>query len=118
MSQTRRLLLALATVAISLICAHAAGLAQEDMTFKIYCARCHGDAGQGDGADAATLSTRPQNFSDCPAMSKITDDTMFKAIKDGGQAVGLPGDMPAWGSGLSDDEIHGLMKYARHFCQK
>lgn len=92
--------------------------AQVEMTYKIYCSRCHGDTGHGDGADAGTLSTHPQDFADCAAMAKISDDTMFKAIKDGGAAVGLAGDMPAWGSGLSDDDIHGLMKYVRHFCQK
>jgi mono/diheme cytochrome c family protein len=43
---------------------------------------------------------------------------MFKAIKDGGASVGVSGDMPAWGSGLSDDDIHGVMKYIRNFGKK
>jgi mono/diheme cytochrome c family protein len=92
--------------------------AQEDMTYKIYCSRCHGDSGQGDGADAGTLKTSPRNFTDCAVMGKVSDDTMFKAIKDGGASVGVSGDMPAWGSGLSDDDIHGVMKYIRNFCKK
>lgn len=95
-----------------------AAAAQEDMTYKIYCSRCHGDTGQGDGADAGTLKTHPRNFTDCAAMAKISDDTVFKAIKDGGASVGLSGDMPAWGGGLSDDDIHGVMKYIRQFCKK
>jgi cytochrome c oxidase cbb3-type subunit III len=74
--------------------------------------------GHGDGADAGTLTAHPRNFTDCAAMGKISDDTMFKAIKDGGAAVGVSSDMPAWGSGLSDDDIRGVMKYVRHFCQK
>ena len=92
--------------------------AQEDLTYKIYCSRCHGDAGHGDGADAGTLKAHPRDFTDCAGMAKIPDDTMFKAIKDGGAAVGVSGDMPAWGAGLSDDDIHAVMKYVRHFCQK
>jgi cytochrome c553 len=92
--------------------------AQADLTYKIYCARCHGDSGHGDGADAATFKTHPRDFSDCAAMTKISDDTMFKAIKDGGAAVGVSGDMPAWGAGLSDDDIHSVMKFIRHFCAK
>ena len=92
--------------------------AQADMTYKIYCARCHGAEGHGDGADAGTLTAHPRDFSDGVAMGKITDDTMFKAIKDGGAAVGVSGDMPAWGAGLSDDEIHAVMKYVRHFGPK
>lgn len=92
--------------------------AQDDMTYKIYCSRCHGDEGHGDGADGATLKAHPRDFTDCAAMGKISDDTMFKAIKNGGAAAGVSGDMPAWGGGLSDDDIHGVMKYVRHFCQK
>ncbi len=92
--------------------------AQADLTYKIYCSRCHGDNGHGDGADGGTLKTHPQDFTDCAAMAKISDDTMFKAIKEGGEGVHLSGDMPAWGGGLSDDEIHAVMKYIRGFCQK
>jgi cytochrome c oxidase cbb3-type subunit III len=88
------------------------------LTYKVYCSRCHGETGRGDGADAATLKTRPRDFTDCATMSKISDDTMFTAIKEGGAAVGLPADMPSWAAGLSDDDIHALMKYIRHFCQK
>lgn len=88
------------------------------LTYKVYCSRCHGDTGHGDGADAATLKTRPRDFTDCAAMSKISDDTMFKAIKEGGAAVGLPEDMPSWAAGLSDDDIRAVMKYVRHLCQK
>src|SRR5438132_25539 len=97
----------------------AAAHAQDSsLLFKIYCARCHGFSGHGDGPDAATLKTRPREFTDCKVMGAISDDTMFKAIKDGGAAVNLPNDMPAWAAGLSDDQIKSLMKYIRGFCQK
>lgn len=88
------------------------------LLFKVYCARCHGFEGHGDGADAGTLKTHPRDFTDCNLMRTISDDTMFKAIKDGGTAVNLPNDMPSWSAGLSDDQIHTLMKYIRGFCQK
>jgi len=88
------------------------------MTYKIYCSRCHGDEGHGDGPDAATLTAHPRNFTDCAAMAKIPNDTLFKAIKDGGAAVGISGEMPSWGTGLSGEDIKGMIKYVRHFCQK
>jgi cytochrome c oxidase cbb3-type subunit III len=88
------------------------------LLYKVYCARCHGFTGHGDGADAGTLKTAPRNFTDCKLMHTISDDTMFNAIKDGGAAVNLPNDMPSWSAGLSDDQIHALMKYIRGFCQK
>jgi nitrite reductase (NO-forming) len=42
----------------------------------------------------------------------------LEAIKDGGAAVNLPNDMPAWAAGLSDDQINTLTKYIRGFCRK
>lgn len=95
-----------------------AGAQEAPLLYKVYCARCHGFEGHGDGADAGTLKSHPRDFTDCKLMQTITDDTMFKAIKDGGAAVDLPNDMPSWSAGLSDDQIHSLMKYIRGFCQK
>jgi cytochrome c553 len=88
------------------------------LQFKVYCARCHGFVGRGDGADAGTLKTPPRDFTDCKLMRTIPDNTMFTAIRDGGTAVNLPNDMPSWSAGLSDDQIRTLMKYIRGFCQK
>jgi cytochrome c oxidase cbb3-type subunit III len=88
------------------------------MTYKIYCARCHGFNGAGDGPDAATLTPAPRDFANCAEMSKLSDATVFKAIKDGGAAVGLASTMPAWGVALSDDQIKELAAYVRTFCHK
>jgi mono/diheme cytochrome c family protein len=92
--------------------------ADASLDFKIFCARCHGEAGKGDGPDGATLATKPQNFTDCAPMGKLTDDVIFNAIKGGGSSVGLPADMPAWGEGLNDDQIKALVQYLRSFCKK
>ena len=51
-------------------------------------------------------------------MGKISDDTMFNVIKNGGAAVGLSKDMQAWNAGFADDEIHDLVAYVRTFCKK
>jgi cytochrome c oxidase cbb3-type subunit 3 len=88
------------------------------MAYMMFCATCHGKTGAGDGPQAATLSTRPRNFTDCAAMGKIPDDTIFKAIKFGGAAVNLSPEMPAWGSAMPDDEVKGLAAYVRSFCKK
>jgi cytochrome c oxidase cbb3-type subunit III len=86
--------------------------------YKVYCAKCHGPSGHGDGANASTLKTRPRDFSDCATMTKISDDIMFKAIKEGGASVNLRGDMPPWGQAFEDGEIKGLVGYVRKFCKK
>jgi len=86
--------------------------------YVTYCARCHGEDGNGDGPSVASLKITPQSFSSCAQMWKISDETMFKAIKGGGASVGSSGDMPGWSVDLSDDEIHDLVNYVRTFCKK
>lgn len=113
--------LAAATVAFVMLAVPSAR-AQDNipvsMTYKVYCARCHGFNGAGDGPDAATLSTRPRDFADCAVMQKISDATIVKAITDGGGAVGLSRDMPAWGVALTNKQIKALAAYVRTFCHK
>ena len=87
-------------------------------TFMVYCARCHGEGGQGDGTDGASLAVKPRDFSNCALMSKIPDATIINAIKNGGASVGVSKDMPAWGEGLNDQQIHDLATYVRSFCKK
>ena len=92
-------------------------LAAAKQNYQMFCAKCHGDNGQGDGPAAATLHTKPRNYTDCALMAKISDPTLFKAIKNGGGSVGLSPEMPAWSSGFSDDEINGLVGFVRSFCK-
>ncbi|MHB8381722.1 MAG: c-type cytochrome [Candidatus Binataceae bacterium] len=96
--------------------AGAADTGQAALEFKIYCAGCHGFTGHGDGPNASTLPTKPQDFANCAVMAKMPDAMLLKAIKGGGASVGLPSTMPAWASGLSDDQIKGLVAYIRGFC--
>jgi hypothetical protein len=76
----------------------------------------NGEEGRDDGPYADTLKDRPRNFSDCKTVAVISDETAFKAIKEGGMAVGLGDGMPSWGPSLTDEEIHSLLKYVRQFC--
>jgi mono/diheme cytochrome c family protein len=109
---------AIALVASAFVPARAADMAAAKQNYDTFCVKCHGPGGKGDGPGAATLSTSPRNFTDCAAMSKISDDTMFNVIKNGGAAAGLSKDMQAWSSGFEDGEIHDLVAYVRTFCKK
>jgi mono/diheme cytochrome c family protein len=109
---------AFAIVAFALVPARAADMAAAKQNYDTFCVKCHGPGGKGDGPGAATLSTSPRNFTDCAAMGKISDDTMFNDIKNGGAAAGLSKDMQAWSSGFEDGEMHDLVAYVRTFCKK
>jgi mono/diheme cytochrome c family protein len=86
--------------------------------YTIYCAKCHGEDGRGDGVYAPKLHKQPRDFSDCVTMAKISDATIVKVIEEGGEAVGLSNEMPSWQGALDDDEIAALAKYVRGFCVK
>lgn len=81
--------------------------------FNQICASCHGPTGHGDGPAAAALNPKPRNLSDAKYVSTISDDQLFKTIKEGGSAVGKSALMPPWGSVLSDADIQNVIAYLR-----
>jgi mono/diheme cytochrome c family protein len=92
--------------------APAADLSQAVRTYAAYCANCHGKWGHGDGPSAVALKTKPRNLAD-PALQKMSDDALFRVIKEGGPAPGLSRDMHGWGDGLDDNQIRSLVAYIR-----
>ena len=113
--------LTLITLAASLMATAAPVLADPaaaKASYTTFCVKCHGESGKGDGSAAATLKTKPFDFTDCAHMSGMTDDTLFKVIKEGGGAAGLSADMPAWKDGFEDPEVKDLVAYVRTFCKK
>lgn len=94
----------------------AADVARGGATYKELCVKCHGAQGRGDGAEAATLKTKPRDFRDCPRMKNFTDAELFRVIKDGGEAGGLSADMPSYSDAMEDDEIQDLVAFVRSLC--
>ncbi len=105
------------SVAVAATPVAAADLAGAKRSFDMFCTKCHGPAGKGDGSAAATLATKPRDLTECARMKDVTDDTLFRAIKEGGESVSLSKDMPAWKDGMEDDEIHALVVYVRSLCK-
>lgn len=84
--------------------------------YKAYCTQCHGISGDGKGVNAPELAVQPRNHTDRAEMSARTDEDLFKAIKEGGQAVNKSILMPNWDGNLSDQEIDDLVAYLRQLC--
>jgi len=72
------------------------------------CARCHGQAGQGDGPDAAGGPKPATDLTNQAFMAEKSAADFFQVAKNG-----LPPAMPAFGAQLSDDEIWALAAYLR-----
>ncbi len=84
--------------------------------YRLNCTPCHGENGDGNGQLASSLSKPPRNHLDAKYMSGRTDEQLFKAISEGGAAVGKAEDMPPHNTTLSKGAIQGLVKYLRHLC--
>lgn len=90
------------------------------------CAKCHGPSGNGDGPKAKDLKDKNGKpitaadlaLTDCAKMAKISDDDMFKELKEGGESVGKSKLMIAYGDAMEDDEIKALVAYVRTLCKK
>lgn len=85
--------------------------------YKLFCVQCHGTAGTGKGINAPALSVQPRNHTSEKDMGSLSDDNVFKAIKEGGVAVGKSNQMPPFGGVLADDEIKDLVAHLRGMCK-
>ena len=107
-----------AAALVAMVPAAHADMAAANSNYTTFCAKCHGEDGKGNGSGAATLATKPRDFTDCARMAKESDDMLFKVIKEGGKSSGFSADMQAWNTAFEDPEIKDLVAYLRTFCKK
>lgn len=81
--------------------------------YNTYCVQCHGINRDGNGINSAVMAVKPRDHTDTKAMGDTPDETLFKAIKEGGLAVNKSGLMPKWEGVMNDDEIKELVTYLR-----
>ena len=85
-----------------------------DLGSQIYterCVLCHGASGKGDGAAAAALNPKPRNHTDGSYMNSRTDEDLLTVIRGG------KGNMPAWGTVLSEEQIQAVLKHVRSLAE-
>jgi len=83
------------------------------MHYTLLCSTCHGEDGCSPGPGAAGLDPQPAKHCDGNYMNALSDDHIFKVIKEGGASVGKSPLMAPWGGTLSDDDIRDVMAYVR-----
>ena len=85
--------------------------------YKTYCWQCHGMLANGMGMNIPDMTVQPRDHTDTKAMTARSDEELFTAIKDGGQAIEKSVLMPPWGEVMSDEEIQSLVRYLRELCK-
>jgi len=84
-------------------------LAQGQEIYSAECAACHGDEGQGDGAQASSLAKPPGDFTNQQEMSGRSLDDLYQTISSGSDP------MPAYSDKLSESERWAVASYVRSF---
>ncbi len=77
------------------------------------CASCHGPRGDGDGPVAVALVPKPAKHHDGAYMNTLTNEHLFRVIKEGGPSVGKSPLMAPWGGMLSDKQIWDVVAFVR-----
>jgi high-affinity iron transporter len=87
--------------------------------FADRCARCHGQAGKGDGPDLAKLhpTSSPVDWTRSVVMKKWSDEEILAIITKGGKAVDSSPIMPPFGGKLSDAQIQDLLAFIRSLAK-
>ncbi|SFD05700.1 cytochrome c oxidase cbb3-type subunit 3 [Cupriavidus sp. OV038] len=112
--QTTFLMLAPLLVAAGINRAHADDqFAHSTRLYNTYCVQCHGVNRDGNGVNSRDMAVKPRDHTDTKAMGDTPDETLLKAIKGGGLAVGKSVLMPKWEGLLTDDDMKEMVSYLR-----
>lgn len=82
-----------------------------------WCARCHAQDGSGK-VNEPTIDVEPLDFSDCKVAAAEPDADWELAIAEGGPAVGLSAQMPAFGDTLTDEQVQAFVEHIRGLCKE
>jgi mono/diheme cytochrome c family protein len=97
--------------------AGATAAARGAVHYQALCASCHGATGAGDGPAGLALDPRPAPHHDGNYMNALSNEHLFKVIKEGGAAVGKSPLMAPWGGALSDDQIRDVVAFVRSLAE-
>jgi len=90
---------------------------QGEQLYATYCASCHGPRGDGDGPAAVALDPKPAKHHDGAYMNALSNEHLFKVVKEGGPAVGKSALMAPWGGTLSDAQIWDVVAFVRSLAE-
>lgn len=76
-------------------------------TYKTYCARCHGEKGDGKGISAYYLDPAPRDLTKASFFNSKPRERFIGSIKEGVAGTS----MPAWGKVMGDAQINDAFEY-------
>lgn len=83
--------------------------------YKTLCVSCHGEKGDGKGPAGGALNPAPTNFTDAANADRLTDEWVYKIVKEGGAANGKSALMVSWAGALNDQGLRDVSAYVLKF---
>ena len=90
--------------------------AQGKRLFYQYCVWCHADSTPAGPSNRSNVTPEPPLLNDATFLKGKSDDALKLEINSGGSALGKSAMMPAYGSTLSQADIHDLVAYMRRLA--
>jgi mono/diheme cytochrome c family protein len=90
---------------------------QGEVLYVQYCSSCHGTRGGADGPVGQALVPKPARHNDGDYMNPLSNEHLFKVIKQGGIAVGKSPLMASWGPTLKDEQIWDVVAFIRTLAE-
>src|SRR2546425_11931382 len=78
-----------------------------------WCTSCHGADGRGVPAASTRLEVPPADLRDCKTSTAEPEARWIGIVTQGGAAVGLSVDMPAFGEAAAPEQMRAVVRYAR-----
>ena len=94
----------------------ASHMAAGKQLYEQRCGPCHGNDGKANTPTAKALKPAPRDHTDGAYMNKLSNDHLYKVIKQGGTAVGKSAIMPPQAD-LSDAQIQNIIAFVRSIAQ-
>ena len=92
--------------------AESADIEAGKMLYGQRCAPCHGPDGKANTPTAKALQPSPRDHTDGGYMNALSDQHLFRVIKEGGPAIGKSPIMPPQFD-LKDDQLQNLVAFLR-----
>lgn len=89
--------------------------AKGEAQYKTLCVACHGEKGDGAGPAGGALNPKPTNFTDAANAARLTDEWVYKMIKEGGAANGKSALMVSWAGAMNDQQIRDTAAFVLKF---
>lgn len=103
----KKILISLLIASAAAVTAQAYDVDAAKANWDRHCAKCHAE----DGSASTKLGERMEimDYTDPASLAEFSDEDLFNMTKDGVDGTKMRG----YGSKLSDEEIHDLVKYMR-----